>query len=206
MASSPSSTNPDARRHQSTALRHALRLQEEKALQARILDLILEAYDLPSQPASSPSHASTIDIQHFKSCLGLFQPSDFDDLVRERNIDDRCGYALCSKPNKKLDPGARKVWNRKGGSEFRIVDRAEMEKWCSDDCGERAAFVQAQLSPEPAWLRDAQVQNVQLLDEMARTVDLEQALQVWCIRSEVSLSSADSLSRSLQLLELLMMS
>jgi hypothetical protein len=81
-----------------------------------------------------------------------------------------------------------------------------MEKWCSDDCGERAAFVQAQLSPEPAWLRDAQVQNVQLLDEMARTVDLEQALQVWCIRSEVSLSSADSLSRSLQLLELLMMS
>jgi RNA polymerase II-associated protein 2 len=178
MASSPSSGLPEARRHQSTVLRHALRLQDEKRLQAHILDLVLEAYDLPSQPTSSASQASSLDIQHFKSCLSLFQPSDFDDLVRERNIDDRCGYALCSNPNKKLDPGGRKVWNRKGGSDFRIVDRAEMERWCSDECGRRAAFVKAQLNPEPAWLRDSQNLSVQLLDETPNTIDLEQAVQV----------------------------
>jgi RNA polymerase II-associated protein 2 len=164
-----------------TALRHALKIEEQKNLQDEVLDLILEAYDLPTQPGATPPDASDSDVRHFKSCLRLFRPSDFDDLVRERNIDDRCGYALCSNPNKKLDRGGNKVWNRKSGPDFRLVDRAELERWCSDECGERAAFVRAQLSSEPAWQRNSQNDRIKLLDEMRKTANLITALQVSCL-------------------------
>lgn len=157
-------------------------LEEKKKLKSRILDLILEAYDLPRDPASSPAQVTSSDVQIFKTGLALFQPSDFDDLVRERNIDDRCGYALCPKPNQKVPGGGERVWNRKGGQDFRIVDRAELEKWCSRECGERGAFIRAQLSTEPAWLREDQNENVSLLDEMRQTDDLAEALQVWRLR------------------------
>ena len=170
-------------RHRATAVRHAMALEEKKRLTSRILDLVLEAYDLPCQPTSSPAQASAADIQLFKSCLVLFQQSDFDDLVRERNIDDRCGYALCGRPNQKVAPGGGKVWNHRGGREFKIVDKAEMEMWCSTDCSQRAAFARAQLSTEPAWLRDSQPDTVRLLDEMPKSDDLIDALQVSCPRS-----------------------
>ena len=153
-------------------------LEEKKKLKTRIVDLVVEAYDLPSDKVSSPAEASAADIKLFKTCLSLFQPSDFDDLVRERNIDDRCGYALCSNPNAKLSGGGVRAWNRKGGKDFDIVDRAELEKWCSTECGQRAAFVRGQLSTEPAWLRDSQNDNVRLLDEMPKTDDLAAALEV----------------------------
>lgn len=161
-----------------TAIRHALQLEEQKNVQEKVLDLILEAYDLPKQPVSTPAKASAFDVQHFKSCLRLFRPSDFDDLVRERNIDDRCGYALCSNPNNKIAGGGNKVWNRKSGPDFRMIDRSELERWCSDECGERAAFVRAQLSSEPAWLRDNQNDNVKLLDDMKKTASLITVLKV----------------------------
>ena len=177
MATSSSNSGQDSR-HRATAVRHAALLEEKKKFKSRILDLVLEAYDLPSHRISSPGEASSVDIQLFKTCLGLFQPSDFDDLVRERNIDDRCGYALCTNPNKKLAPGGDKVWNGKGGRQFRLVERAELEKWCSIECDQRAAFVRAQLSTEPAWLRDSQSGNMKLLDEMPKTGDLADALQV----------------------------
>ena len=177
MATSSPNSGQDSRRR-ATAVRHAVLLEEKKKLKSRILDLVLEAYDLPSQKTSSPAEASSVDIQLFKTCLCLFQPSDFDDLVRERNIDDRCGYALCSNPNKKLPPGGDKVWNGKGGRDFRLVERAELEKWCSIECDQRAAFVLAQMSTEPSWLRDSQQENVKLLDEMPKTGDLADILQV----------------------------
>jgi RNA polymerase II-associated protein 2 len=177
MATSSSTTAGDSRGRQ-TAIHHALMLEEKKKLKSRILDLILEAYDLPTDSASSPALATSSDIQVFKTGLRLFQPSDFDDLIRERNIDDRCGYALCPKPNKKIPGGGNKVWNRKGGQDFRIVDRAELENWCSKECSERGAFVRAQLSDEAAWLREDQNENIKLLDEMRKTDDLAEALQV----------------------------
>ena len=177
MATSASKSGQDSR-HRATAVKNGLMLEEKKKLRSRILDLILEAYDLPSQRISSPTEASSVDIKLFKTSLGLFQPSDFDDLVRERNIDERCGYALCSNPNKKLAPGGAKVWNGKGGREFRLVDRAELERWCSAQCDQRAAFVRAQLSTEPAWLRDSQFEDIKLLDEMPKTGDLADVLQV----------------------------
>lgn len=176
----PSPKPSEDSRRRATAIRYALAIEEQKKLKSRVLDLVLEAYGLPGQPVSSPAEASSNDVQLFKTCLSLFQPSDFDDLVRERNIDDRCGYALCSNPNQKITHGGNKVWNGKGGPEFRVVPRSELEKWCSSECEQRAAFGRFQLSDEPAWLRGSQNESdhIKLMDEVVESDGLADALQV----------------------------
>ncbi|OAG43950.1 hypothetical protein AYO21_01802 [Fonsecaea monophora] len=160
----PESNRED--RIRSTALRHARDIEERKKLQARIADLVVEAFDLPSRPDADPAKPQPSDASLFRHCLGLFQTSDFDDLVYERNVDNRCGYALCPRPNLKLTHGGQKVWNQKGGKDFKLVDKSELERWCSKACQERAAFVRAQLGTEPAWLRTGQTIDIRLLDEV----------------------------------------
>lgn len=167
MAGKTSKTSKDdpESRIRATALTHALDIEARKKLQARIADLVVEAFDLPSKPDADPAHPLPSDASLFKECLGLFQASDLDDLVYERNVDNRCGYALCSKPNKRLAHNGQKVWNRKGGKEFAVVDKAELEKWCSKTCRDRTIFVRAQLGTEPAWLREVKAVDIRLLEE-----------------------------------------
>ncbi|EXJ69036.1 uncharacterized protein A1O5_07971 [Cladophialophora psammophila CBS 110553] len=160
---------PEASREdrvRSTALRHAIDIEERKKLQARIADLVVEAFELPSRPDADPAKPQPSDASLFRRCLSLFQTSDLDDLIYERNVDNRCGYALCPNPNLKLAHGGQKVWNQKGGKDFKLVDRSELEKWCSKACQERTAFVRAQLGAEPAWLRAGQAVDIRLLDEI----------------------------------------
>ena len=149
-----------------TAYRYAQSFEEKKALRNRVADLVVELFDIPADPGADPARPSLSDAYLFKQGLGLFQPSDFDDLVRERNIDDRCGYSLCPRPNVKVQ-GGQTVWNGKGGKNFSLVPKAELEKWCSKECGDRAMFVRAQLSKEPSWNRETSSNdNVRLLDEV----------------------------------------
>jgi len=156
----------DEDRIRATALRQATDIEDRKRLRARIADLVIEAFDLPSKPDADPAKPLPTDASLFRHCLSLFQPSDLDDLVYERNVDNRCGYALCPKPNLKLAHGGEKVWNRKTGKDFKLVDRVELEKWCSRPCQERNAFVRAQLETEPAWLRVVRAVDIKLLDEV----------------------------------------
>lgn len=49
-----------------------------------------------------------------------------------------------------------------------IVSREKLEKWCSDECAERALFIRVQLAEEPVWERradDMSVLNILLLEE-----------------------------------------
>ncbi|EXJ81001.1 hypothetical protein A1O3_07289 [Capronia epimyces CBS 606.96] len=163
------STSRDDResRARATALRHALDIEDRKKLQARIADLVVEAFDLPSKPDADPARPQPSDATLFKECLGLFQAADLDDLIYERNVDNRCGYALCPRPNQKLAHNGQKIWNRKGGKDFALIDKAEMEKWCSKSCRDRTMFVRAQLGTEPAWLREVQAVEVRLLEEFS---------------------------------------
>src|ERR1700761_9459545 len=130
----------DEDRIRATVLRQARDIEDRKKLQARVADLVVEAFDLPSKPDADPATPQPSDASLFKHCLSLFQPSDLDDLIYERNVDTRCGYALCPKPNLKVDNGGEKVWNQKGGKDFRLVDRVELEKWCSRACQQRTAY------------------------------------------------------------------
>ncbi|KAI1618649.1 Rtr1/RPAP2 family-domain-containing protein [Exophiala viscosa] len=155
------------KRIRTTALRQAQEIEERKKLQTQIADFVVEAFDLPSQPDADPARPQPSDAALFKQCLGLFQPSDLDDLIYERNIDNRCGYALCPRPNQKMSHNGELIWNKQAGKNFKLVNKAEMERWCSPLCQQRTIFVRAQLGTEPAWLRDIRAVDIKLYDEVA---------------------------------------
>lgn len=65
-------------------------------------------------------------------------------------------------------------WGAKGsgpggrGRSMDIVPSEEIEKWCSDECAERALFIRVQLVEEPVWERRAghtRGKNILLLEE-----------------------------------------
>lgn len=164
-------------RFRETAIKHARIIEDQKRVKTEVVDLILECFDLPSEPGAIPSTASSSDAKTFKKALSLFQVADFDELTSERNIDDRCGYALCSKPNRKYPGGGNKVWNHKTGKEFKLIDRSDVERYCSPECEARGLFVRSQLSTEPAWSRDVTETSVMLLDDVQKTNDLTAAIK-----------------------------
>ncbi|KAG5945054.1 hypothetical protein E4U53_006765 [Claviceps sorghi] len=146
------------------ALAHARLLQHRKDLESEILDslVLLSEYPLVRGPAHAASKPAPSDISGFKTHVRLFQPSDYDDLIVERNVNELCGYALCPKPRRKLDGGGK--WKLTGSGD--IVKRTDLEQWCSAACAKRALFVKVQLNETAAWER-AGIPDIQidLLDE-----------------------------------------
>lgn len=150
----PTSIKTNPRDPRAIAVQHARLLQDRKDIEARIFDNILALIDYPiytSHPSSSP-HPD--DISGFVSLVRIFQPSDYDDLIVERNLNDnRCGYVLC--PNKRRrykGAGTFKLVNQ-GKKDFDIVETGELEKWCSTECTRRALWVKVQLNETAAWER-----------------------------------------------------
>lgn len=142
---------PDAR-HLQVALHHANILEERKRVEADVLDAIIMLLDFPSTSPGDAKRPSASDAQRFAAAVSAFQPADYDALIEERNLCDKCGYALCGKPKKKARSTARKQFvDTDRGVE--IVDRKVLEVWCSNDCAKRALYVKVQLKEEPAWLR-----------------------------------------------------
>ncbi|KAJ4359965.1 uncharacterized protein N0V89_000524 [Didymosphaeria variabile] len=139
-------------RHLETAVHHANVLEQRKRVELDILRSVMELMDFPSQADADSTRPSPSDAQRFRQAVVAFQPSDYDALIEERNIADKCGYTLCPRPKGKAPSTARKqfVETSKG---VQIVDRKKLEMWCSDDCARRALFVKVQLNEEPAWLR-----------------------------------------------------
>jgi len=195
-----------------TVLHHARTIEDRKRTQNRITDLIIEAFDLPQNPSADPAHPEPSDAHLFRQCLKLFQPSDFDDLVYERNVDNRCGYALCPRPNLKVASGEI-VWNGKTGKDFKLVPKEDLEKWCSKECGERALFVKGQLGQEPAWLRETPVEDIRFLDEVqelrgvrhpqsSATIDIVDSMQSLTLESDSTRAATDDISERMHALAL----
>lgn len=165
-------------RHLGVALQHAQQIQAQKDAEDMILDRILELLAIPSSPTADPAAPSPQDAQLFKSALYPFRPSDYDSLITERNNEDLCGYALCPRKNRK-DADAKGAtfrfkYGAKGsgpggrGRSVDIVPRENLEKWCSDECAERALYIRVQLGEEPVWERradDTSGKNIELLEE-----------------------------------------
>lgn len=143
---------PVNQRHLDVALHHANILEQRKAVEAQVLDSIMTLMEFPSSPDADAKRPSAADARLFEEAITAFQPADYDALIEERNIADKCGYALCPKPKAKARSTAKKqfVDTDKG---VEIVDRKVLEVWCSDDCAKRALYVKVQLNEEPAWLR-----------------------------------------------------
>ncbi|KAK7523655.1 Rtr1/RPAP2 family-domain-containing protein [Phyllosticta citriasiana] len=141
-------------RNKQIALHHATLIQQQKDVEAQILDAIVQLLDFPSSPDADPKRPSPADASQFKSLIMNFQPSDYDSLLEERKCAGRCSYALCPRPPKVDKNGAKKKFLVRGRN-LQIVDREKLELWCSEDCARRALFVKVQLDEEPAWLRRA---------------------------------------------------
>ena len=108
--------------------------------------------ELPTSSTVSPSKPSCADRKTVEEALKPFQPSDYDSLIEERNINHRCGYVLCPGENRKQNTPSR--YRIVTGRDFRVIESKELERWCSDECGRMALYLRVQLSEEPAWTRE----------------------------------------------------
>ncbi|KAH6855818.1 hypothetical protein B0I37DRAFT_402503 [Chaetomium sp. MPI-CAGE-AT-0009] len=96
-----------------------------------------------THPASAPS---ADDAATFLTLLADFQPSEYMDLIEERNCLGKCGYTLCGRPRRGL-AGAFSIG--RGG----IARTEDLNKWCSDACARRALHLKVQLD-NPSYVRD----------------------------------------------------
>jgi hypothetical protein len=169
-ASYPATTSSKEDRDREVALYHANLIQQRKDIELNILFSTETLIDYPL--AKSPYNASNpspTDAKEFKQFLRPFQPTDYDELIHERNINEKCGYTLC--PNARVKDGSGGKYRILGtngkAKDFRVVEKEELEKWCSEACAKRALYVRVQLSESPAWERDAagSTVNIDLLDE-----------------------------------------
>lgn len=152
------------------ALFHANLIQQRKDIELTILlntETLID-YPLSSNPPYDASNPSPSDARSFKDLIQYFQPSDYDALIVERNINEHCGYSLCS--NNRVKDGAAGKYRLLGtngkAKDFKVVEKEELEKWCSSACAKRALYVRVQLSETPAWERDsAHGTEIELLDE-----------------------------------------
>ncbi|KAF2431005.1 hypothetical protein EJ08DRAFT_557868, partial [Tothia fuscella] len=143
-------------RNREIAVYHANIIQAQKDVEAEILEALEELIEFPTTPSTSTSiNPSSADIAAFKEYVTPFQPSDYDSLLEERRIAQKCGYVLCNNPPKKTSTGGGKfkILGRKKGQEFRVVEREKTDCWCCQDCARRALYVKVQLDEEPAWTR-----------------------------------------------------
>lgn len=153
---SPSPARSREDRNKETALYHAQLLQQRKNVEALILASTEALLELPSSPAADPAQPRPQDITLVKNTLKPYQPSDYDSLIEERNVNKQCGYVLCPRPNRQEDTKTKyRILHGKGKGpdSLKFVERRTLERWCSDDCGKRALYVKVQLNEEPAWTR-----------------------------------------------------
>lgn len=131
------------------ALQHAKILEDRKKFEAHILDCLIQLAEFPRarSPAYTAANPADADAAEFKALVRTFQPSDFDDLIEERNVNGLCGYVLCPKPHVQYGGGKWKIYGDA------IVEKKDLEKWCSQTCARRAMYVKAQLIETAAWER-----------------------------------------------------
>lgn len=157
-------------RHHDLALYHANLIQQQKDTQAQIYTSIEELIDIPSNPAANPAHPSASDTTFLKQSLKPFTVSNYEELIKERNINERCGYPLCPRKNRKENTTATHrilTGRRARGGRFRVVKKEELELWCSEECMQRAMYIKVQLSEVPAWERNSREgRDVKLLSEV----------------------------------------
>lgn len=148
-------TSPEER-NRKLALHHAHLIQQRKDVEALILEATETLLDFPSSPTSHSTTPSQTDAARVKELLKPFQPTDYDSLLEERNIDGKCGYVLCPLPHRVESTKAkfRIIFDReKGANGMKVVEKNQLEQWCSEDCGRRALYIRVQLSEVPAWTR-----------------------------------------------------
>ena len=161
-------TNTQEERNRQIALQHANLIQQRKDVELEILSAIETLIDCPSPGQSDAALPRSSDLRLVEEALNIFQPSDFDNVTEERNINHRCGYVFCPRPNRRQNTNATfriLQSSSRGRTGLNVVPTRDLEKWCSDECGRRALWLRVQIAEEPAWeRRDAKTRKFMLLD------------------------------------------
>lgn len=161
--------SPEARAREA-AIHHAQLLQERKDTEVQILESMELLIDYPKSKNSDAAQPSRDDVTQLKQRLIPFQPSDYDALIEERNINRNCGYVLCPNPNKLQGTKAKFGFLHSKGKGMKIVDQKALERWCCPECGKRALYLRVQLDEAPAWERVGGVGgDIVLLYERSRS-------------------------------------
>lgn len=137
-------------RNRAIAIQHAELLQQRKDTELQVLEAQEELIDFPTGISASHSAPSTQDLERFRSVIAPFQVTDYDALLQERNIADKCGYVFCPRPYRQKNRSVGQYEIMPGG---RIMSKADIRRWCSRDCAQRAMFIKVQLQEVPAWER-----------------------------------------------------
>ncbi|KAK4134737.1 hypothetical protein BT67DRAFT_303528 [Trichocladium antarcticum] len=156
----PPSTEPDAASAAPPLTRTEQLARQEALARVRLFQQLrdtelkppvsLETFELLSQlprapsPQHSASRPSAGDSALLLAELARFQPSEYLDLVEERNCLGKCGYALCGRPRRN-HPGEFKL-------AAGVARTADLNKWCSDACALRALYLKVQLD-NPSYER-----------------------------------------------------
>ncbi|KAK3058420.1 hypothetical protein LTS18_011332 [Coniosporium uncinatum] len=146
---------PDPR-HLEIALHHANQIQHQKDIEAFNLDSLVKLLDFPSSPDADPARPSEEDMDHFKQYIQYYQSADYDSLVEERQISERCGYTMCPRKPKRdhhKDANAKFRILKARNVENRFVEKRKLEEYCSEACARRSLYIKVQLIEEPAWTR-----------------------------------------------------
>ncbi|KAI8624517.1 Rtr1/RPAP2 family-domain-containing protein [Xylariaceae sp. FL1651] len=153
------------------AVQHARIIHSRREVEDKISDSLIELSKLPLNRGSpyNASDPAPSDADTFKTLVRLYQPSDYDDLIEERNANGLCGYTLCANPRLRVTGGGTFKLVNYGRKDFNIVPKRELEKWCSQKCAKRAMYVKVQLNETAAWERAgiASIQ-IELLEEEAQ--------------------------------------
>ncbi|KAI0445888.1 Rtr1/RPAP2 family-domain-containing protein [Xylaria telfairii] len=149
------STEQNAPNPREVAIKHARIIHSRREIEDQISDSMIELSKFPASrgapyDASNPAPA---DAESFKNLVRLYQPSDYDDLIEERNANGLCGYTLCPNPRSRVSGGGTFKLVNYGRKDFNIVSSRELEKWCSQKCAKRAMYVKVQLNETAAWER-----------------------------------------------------
>ncbi|PWW74306.1 hypothetical protein C7212DRAFT_365309 [Tuber magnatum] len=166
--SKPLPTPEEAR---AIALSHAHSIQIRKVLELSILTSLEQLVDFPLPDSTSTD---------LKCHLRYFRPSDFDSLIEERGICDKCSYPLCPNPPKRLAGGGKSTYAlvNKGKKTMRFVEKEKLERFCSDICARQGLWLRVQLNTEPAWTRAEIIRDVQV-DSRGAVLGLDLTGEKW---------------------------
>jgi hypothetical protein len=136
------------------AIQRANIIQHQKDVENQIFESLEALIDYPLSANGTAADPSVSDVEGFRILIASFRPRDFDELIKERNLADKCGYVFCPRgPRVDNTKGKSRILGKSSIQNFKIVDTDKIARWCSDDCAFRAVHIKLQLIEEPAWLR-----------------------------------------------------
>ncbi|KAI9271475.1 Rtr1/RPAP2 family-domain-containing protein [Phascolomyces articulosus] len=94
-----------------------------------------------------------VSVHLLRQAATILQPQTYDEVVEERAVQDYCGYPLCNGTPVKDQPRYRISLSQR-----KVFDQSELASYCSDECLQKSKYFRMQLSEEPVWFRDLQVQ------------------------------------------------